>query len=171
MNQMEHQGGYEALLYHLLHEVSLSGFVLEAPKTAFLNDVIRENLLGVDSVFFECLCSGEIPGIRDKKNDCILLRASDLRIWAEHQNKNDRGWNTLTNESIGRLFGPKGMNFPKGQPQGQMFGAGDGRVSAFMIPGLKACREKWHKIGKPTGDWNDQDDTWSVIPQDNRRAA
>jgi hypothetical protein len=56
-DQLENDGGYEALLYHLLHEVDLRDFeVRKVPRTAGLVDQISYSRRGVDGLV-ETVCN------------------------------------------------------------------------------------------------------------------
>src|ERR1700756_4041927 len=87
--QLDHGGGYEALLHHLLHEVDVSQFeVRNVPNTAALRSQMAESLTGVEAAWFECLCRGELPGHVDK-DGTAWLRGSDFVRWAANQGRHD----------------------------------------------------------------------------------
>jgi hypothetical protein len=57
IDQMENDGGYEALLYHLLHEVDIRDFnVRDVPKTAMLKDQAAFSRKGID-LLVETVCN------------------------------------------------------------------------------------------------------------------
>jgi hypothetical protein len=158
-------GGYSALLYHLMHEINLNGFnVREAPSTSFLKEQVKNGLHGIHSVWFECLCSGAIPGVSENGKK-LWLRASDLIEWAENheRSKRFRGWNELTTESVGALLKNK-MKIEKGQAQGKLFHLEDERARAYSIPSLAECRKRWVEAGFPAGDWDDDQNEWETVP-------
>src|ERR1017187_7591024 len=63
MQKQLDRGGYEGLLFHLLHEVDLKGFdPRKAIRTTALVDQQVESLRGVDAIWYQCLCDGELPG-------------------------------------------------------------------------------------------------------------
>ncbi len=73
-------GGYSALLYHLLHEVDLTGFnVRKPPHTKALEKQVSDSLRGVERVWFDLLCTGALPSREAMLPDgSVKLRASDL---------------------------------------------------------------------------------------------
>jgi hypothetical protein len=158
------RGGYEALLYHLLHEVDISKFnVRDVPKTEALRSQMAASLTGIDAVWYECLCRGEIPG-RVKSDGTAWLRASDLIAWASKQRH--RGWDNLTAEKVSNLFGTnrrlkdKGLGYKKEQlvliETGQ-------RNQGWTIPELKRTREDWNQKRFEQA-WDDTLTGWQAVP-------
>jgi Bifunctional DNA primase/polymerase, N-terminal len=61
-SQLANDGGYEALLYHLLHEIDIRDFNVRAvPKTAALREQIEYSRKGVDLLVEEACNLGRVP--------------------------------------------------------------------------------------------------------------
>jgi hypothetical protein len=155
-------GGYEALLYHLLNDVDICNF---DPRKILVTDELQEqktySLHGVESVWFECLQRGSLPG---KINDggSATLRASDLVDWAAK--KQLRGWDGLRTEHVGHLLSvnrrgkKKGMDFQKTRPSGVF---GEGQVRVWQIPPLSEAREAWDEK-RFAVDWGNEEGNWKI---------
>jgi hypothetical protein len=62
MVELEDEGGYEALLYHLLHEVDVRDFnVRDVPKTAGLAEQAAYSRKGVDLLVEKACCEALVP--------------------------------------------------------------------------------------------------------------
>jgi hypothetical protein len=126
-------GGFEALLYHLLNEVELTGF---SPRqhlpTEELTEQKEHSLRGMDSLWFECLQRGQLPFRKITAASSVLLRASDLVEWAAKKNRGE--WNRIRTEHVGHLF--KKMNFEKTR---------DVQIRVFVIPALDEARSIWNQ--------------------------
>ena len=60
--QMHDEGGFEALLYHLLHEVDVRDFNVRAvPKTAALLEQIIQSLSSNEAWLYDVLQRGQLP--------------------------------------------------------------------------------------------------------------
>jgi hypothetical protein len=151
--QLDH-GGYEALLYHLLHEVDLSKFdERKAIKTGALAEQQSLSLRGVEAVWYECLYRGELPGKLEEN----FLETSRLLEWARRRNPK---WSDITAEQLGLLLGQNprgttnGMGFKKNRTE-----LGSGRIRYWKIPSLAKARKKWDELRfkvewpKGDGDW------------------
>jgi hypothetical protein len=61
-SQLANDGGYEALLYHLLHEIDIRDFNVRAvPKTAALKEQIAYSRKGIDLLVEEACNIGRVP--------------------------------------------------------------------------------------------------------------
>lgn len=156
-------GGYEALLYHLLNEVDISDFnPRNVPHTAALRSQMAESLTGIEEVWYECLCRGELPGTLNK-DDTVWLRGSELVDWAAKHNP--RKWSGLRVEHVGHLLGKnprlknKGMGF--GKMQLDLPGTGQ-RNQGWLIPKLKQARDVWESK-RFEQDWGDEVTEWRKV--------
>jgi hypothetical protein len=139
------RGGYSALLYHLLNEVSLNGF---DPRQYLLTDELTDqkvhSLFGIESVWYECLQRGTLPGATIRTDGTATLRGSDLVDWAAK--KRVRGWENFKTEHVGHLLGDnprsrrKGMGFQKDR-----LSLEPGRPNVWRIPPLVEARQAWNK--------------------------
>jgi len=150
-------GGYEALLFHLLHKVDLAGFENhQSLPTPELREQMSHSLEGIEAGWFECLMRGELPGKRESDNSW-LLSTSDQIEWT---NENEK-WSKqkITAQHVGDLFGDNphykqkvGMKFGKIQDTS--------RHRAWVIPSLDKCRELWDER-RFKHDWPSGDGGWS----------
>lgn len=156
INDQLHNGGYAALLHHLLHEVDLSKFnVREAPHTPELREQMMESLRGVEQAWNECLYTGLVPG-QVMKNGTAQLRAADFVDWAR---KKERGWSNLKPQHAGQLFGEKGFNFGRVGPLVK-----SEALRLFELPPLGRCRKLWdERRFKYT--WPEDGDEWDALPE------
>jgi hypothetical protein len=168
MHKQLKNGGYSALLHHLLYEVNIDDFnPRKILATEELNEQKAFSLQGIESVWYECLQSGRLPGKINDDNTAIL-RGSDLVDWAAK--KHQRGWDSLKTEHVGHLFGinprgkKKGMEFQKLQLS-DVFD--EGRVRVWQVPTLADARKAWTNFRfavdwgeegnwKVDKDWNDE---------------
>jgi hypothetical protein len=145
--ELDH-GGSEALLHYLLHEVDISGFEpRRVPETDALRSQMSESLTGIDAAWFECLCSGEIPGFVNE-DGTVWMRGSDLIVWAK--NRDVRQWSGISTEKVSNLLGTnlrfkdKSMGFGKIEKPLPIAGNKDGqRYQMWVIPKLAEARAKW----------------------------
>jgi hypothetical protein len=155
-------GGYSALLYHLRHEVDLTDFdPRKILLTEELNDQKAHSLYGVESVWYECLQRGCLPG-KIEEDKTAILRASDLVDWAAKKHR--RGWDSLKTEYVGYLFGinPRGKNKGMGFEKSQLLDVFDeGRVRVWKIPTLAEARDAWAK-NRFAADWGDEVGEWKI---------
>jgi hypothetical protein len=157
-----HNGGYQALLYHLLCEVDLTGFeVRTAPHTKELDEQTMHSLRGFEAAWYDCLVAGWIPG-QVNQDEGAWLYAYDFLEWAAKRNKYD----VFKAEHLGRLFDPsnlKAMGFRKNQVV-----INKKRMMIREIPKLSAARKRWDEARFP-GVWNCdagwESDDWVSDPQ------
>jgi hypothetical protein len=137
-------GGYAALLFHLLHEVDLSGFDEHTIiKTAAMANEQIENLKGVDNIWFQCLWEGELPGGTDGNH----IRGERLLTWAKLQGL--LKWDKANIQKLGYLFGDppctvrRGMGFKKRDKP---------RPRSWAVLTLREARQRWDERMFPI-DW------------------
>lgn len=152
-------GGYEALLNHLLNEIDMTGFNIRlVPMTDALHEQMTESLHGIEDMWFEMLNIGEIPGLR-QKDGTVHLNPSTLLNWAHR----DRRWSEVNAVQLGRLFGKN----PTGTLRGMDFGkvrhlTDHARERMWVIPPLERCRQLWNEIRYPTS-WETDSLGWKAI--------
>jgi hypothetical protein len=147
-------GGFEALLHHLLNDVEMGDFDprLHLP-TDELDEQKTHSLRGVEAVWFECLQRGALPG-KVRSDGSVVLRCSDLVKWASQQRQ--RGWDILRTEHVGYLLGspPRtrkpGMDFRKYKAP-----IDEGWVQVYEIPALAEARKKWSS-NRFLVDWGEE---------------
>ena len=159
LHQLQH-GGYEALLYHLLHEVDLRSFnVREAPHTAELREQMSESLRGVEAAWYECLYSGMIPA-HVLKNGSAEMRTDTFIEWARAK---ERGWANLKQQHAQVMLGvnPRGekmgFNFNKVQPLLK-----ESRQRYWDIPPLDRARKIWDEL-RWAASWPDDGNSWEQL--------
>lgn len=155
VNQLEH-GGYEALHYHLLHEVDLTGFeVRSAPHTAELYEQMAYSLRSVDNAWFECLYNGAIPACVND-DGTAWLSGTVFAEWAKKQS-NTR-WHRISSRAVAMLLGEtvKGHQSGMGWQQKQREEA---RHRFWDVPTLSQCRELWSKLRFKT-EWPNDGNAW-----------
>ena len=143
LDQLNH-GGYEALLYHLLHEVDLTGFdVHNPPMTDELQRQVELGLRGMERVWFEILRTGALPGYERLPDGSVKLQAADLAAWA-NKNGADR-WEKITPNTVGNLLGtdkhalqpPMGFELKREKNNGAWY---------RVIPPLAEARKRWDEL-------------------------
>ena len=156
-----HDGGFEALLHHLLYEVDLDGFnPRKHLDTKELIDQKQLSLTGIEAIFFECLVRGTLPARELNGDGSVNLRGQDLIDWARE--KRLRGSEYVSTVHVGYLFkgNPKwqreGLGFEKHNPQSVL-----GRVNVWKIPPLKEAREHWDKYRFKV-DWDAKNSAGSL---------
>lgn len=149
------QGGYQALLYHLLYEVDLTNFnVREAPRTEELIKQMRESQTGAAAIWYECLCVGRIPG-QVETDGTARLTLSELLEWARLKRRDEARWVNVTH--LGNLFGTtKGLGYrcAKLGPRGN-------QRRKLVIPTLKTAREDFDR-SHFDGDWHNDEANWKA---------
>ena len=165
LHQLQH-GGYEALLYHLLHEVDLRNFnVREAPHTAELREQMSESLRGVEAAWYTCLYSGMIPA-HVLKNGSAEMRTDTFIEWARAK---ERGWTNLRHQHAQVMLGvnPRGekmgFNFSKVQPLLK-----DSRQRYWDIPPLGQARKIWDEL-RWAASWPDDGGEWEQLAVEEAR--
>ena len=165
-------GGHEALLWHLLNEVTVFE-MHDAPQT----ETLKEQMSGepVEEMWVECLASGRLPALRDvaknyptsrqvaenkswteKETGFMNLRVADLVEWAHRQRR--RGWDSVTHDDVTGLLGAKGLDLTKSTTISR-----DGvKTRYWRIPPLADCRENWNRR-KYQRNWPDDGGEWEEI--------
>jgi hypothetical protein len=141
-------GGFSALLYYLLNDVNLTGFnPRQHLPTGELDEQKARTLHGADSLWYECLQTGEIPLQKIFADNSVTLRATELAEWAAKKNLGER-WRMRV-EHFGFLF--KKLGFEKTR---------DGQQRVFIIPPLAVARKIWDEK-RFTGEW-DEGGAWKL---------
>jgi hypothetical protein len=157
-------GGYEALLWTLLHRDLKNFSPRTAPRTSGLDYQIARSLKGAEAAWFQCLHLGTVPGQPDEDGR-MWLRGIDLIEWAK---KHDPRLSGIKAEDLGYLFTDDGrhrvkkpMDFKKARPVVQLLdGTTDKvRVNAWNIPSLAECRKLWNKLRFEVR-WDNPKDIW-----------
>ena len=139
-------GGYEALLWHLLEEVDLSGFdVRSAPSTPELLAQMTEGLRGAERVWFDyCLTSGLIPG-RVERDGTAWARPSDLEeFFAERAPRGER----ISLKHVTLMLREMGLKPGKKD-----------QARGWSIPALAEARERWDER-QFRHDWPEDGGQW-----------
>jgi hypothetical protein len=161
LRQLE-KGGYEALMHHLLEEVDLRDFnVRNVPHTKELRAQIIESLRDADKAWFECLCTGIIPG-RLQKDKSVLVRTIDMVDWANGRRSN--GWGHIRPQYIDAMFGDddKGMNFQRDVSLNR-----SNKLRYWVVPGLDKCRSVWDRL-RGVYEWPDDGGEWDTLSDEIR---
>ena len=153
-------GGFAALLYELLHR-NISGFTpRQSLRTEGLRDQMVESLRGVESLWFECLSRGALPGDL-QKNGSVLMSSSDLLTWAARQRED---WKSINDIRLGYILSEnnkrgmrRGMGFLKDQQLTTV-----GRVRCWVIPPLDEARRIWNERRFKFG-WDEKETEWMVL--------
>lgn len=141
-------GGREALLYHLLHEVDLSGFdVRKYPRTGALRDQQVHSLPPVERVVLDFLENGEWPVGERQGDGSVFVPTLPLREWI-----GDRTRREISQHAVGRFLGCDRLGFAKA--------GGGGRPRGYIVPPLPEARERWDQV-MMRRDWDDEED-WAV---------
>jgi len=166
INQELKNGGYAALLYHLMYEVDLRNFnVRKAPHTNELHRQIIESLKDADKAVYQCAYGGHLPG-RPQADGTVRLKLNDLASWL---NKPDqRQWGSVNIQQLQVVLGKKGLGLEPGDPkkdskQKDLPGM-SGKSRWWVIPDLKRFREMWearYTKGAKV-EWPDDGDKWET---------
>lgn len=159
--QME-DGGYAALLHHLL-TMDLTGFdVRRVPETDALRDQKRLSRRGVEGLWFEALCTGELPVGTPRAGGGVDLPSSELlRAWERRLGKATG----MRNELAALLSKPQGNHRGKGMGFDKKKSAPRG----YCLPPLAECRKRWDELRGPE-QWDDAQ-CWAVIRENDRGAS
>jgi Family of unknown function (DUF5906) len=162
-------GGREAMLHDLL-TMDLSGFeVRNVPKTGALGDQVREGLSGIESLWFELLCRGEIPFGVPGDDGTMLVSATALIDWARDQRRPD--WARINFNTISALLGEPQANHATKRNVAKRrtwMGFEKYRVThgplegqrVYRVPPLPECRERWCRF-QFEHPWDDPSEHWS----------
>jgi hypothetical protein len=150
-------GGYAALLHHLLYEVDLTKFnIRQAPHTQILRDQMAESAEGATSLWLECLQSGELPGEGSDKNDengTVYLNLTNLLEFA--WKRNQQKWGRVNTKQMRAVLsrGEKSMGFTLNRTRGRR----------WVIPALAEARRLWDEK-RYKFDWPQDDGDWELRP-------
>lgn len=170
-------GGYAALLHHLLHEVDLTGFDVRAvPETAELRRQKAYSLTGVKDLIVELAMSGKIPGgeVRQKDNltykidggrdteatGSVEVNLGHLASWANKANA--AKWGGINYRQLQDVFGKKGLGLESIQ---RREGSSDqARVRRYwLLPPLLEFRELIDQRLVPIDEWAEENLMWNPI--------
>jgi len=149
-------GGMEALLFYLQTRPLKDFDQHKALRTDALAEQQSLSLRGAESLWYECLFRGELPGAT-LINDATYLRTERLLTWASIQRR--REWSDITAEQLGLLLGQnprgaaRGMEFKKAKKNG---------LRVWQIEPLETARKLWN-ARRFTVKWDDSND-WEKIP-------
>jgi hypothetical protein len=152
-------GGYAALLHHLMHEVDLSNFnVRKAPHTVELHEQTAESLRGIEATWHEFLYHGSLPAIIDKSGQAWLKIEDFIRA---AKDGGTRAWD-LKPQHVQDFLGEA----RPGRQQGMSFTAtrtptevSHFRFRAWCIPPLKEARDRWDARRNKV-EWPEIGDLW-----------
>jgi hypothetical protein len=141
--QLEDDGGYEALLYHLLHEIEIKDFNVRAvPKTAMLLEQAEYSRRGVD-LLVEIACNtAHVPCPHSEIPDVSVCSGYDQRAGFDYfvDHHSDRELSRMGSLSIKRRLA-KDWGCITGQAARTQ--RGGARINCVRWPPLKELREKF----------------------------
>lgn len=179
-------GGHSALLYHLLNEVNLSNFdERKVIRTEALAEQQALSYRGANSLWFECLCRGELPGAvkvdafvyKDDKTTSesrFFITSTMLLEWARRQQR--REWEGLNSTLLGMVLSPAHRNIYKGMGFQKVnnVSVGGERPRGWLIPPLRECRDLWNER-RSIMIWDDNDhedkDEWVIVKTGNEKES
>jgi uncharacterized protein DUF5906/DNA primase RepB-like protein len=165
-------GGYEALLYHMLHEVDLKDFnVRDVPKTAGLMEQRNHSLPPLENWWCELLETGTLMGADPDNPNCAVSNSYTRQIEIETKSPYG-GTNTqirhVTQLGIydqAKLIEPRLKNHTSDHRLGahlSMMGCDNRkkvlRRRGWTFPPLLECRAEWEKR-YPGWKWRDAEIT------------
>lgn len=157
-------GGYSALLYHLLHEVDLSGFdVRNPPHTDALNEQAARSTVGAMDVVRECLTTGAIPG-KVQKDGTVWVSLNELALWANERRSTE--WGRVKFNGLRDVLGARGLKLEPNKDRGTLSGKKQPRQ--WSVPQLRVCRRLWDETFFPI-DWPEDDGEWGEFESGERQ--
>jgi Family of unknown function (DUF5906) len=128
-------GGYAALLHHLLHEVDLTGFDVRAvPETAELREQKEYSLTGAKDLVVQLAKSGQMPGGDVRENDIVLYDNDGSNVveergvvevnltaiveWANRKKPTE--WGRINYRQLQDVLGAKGLGLDRVQRRVQV---------------------------------------------------
>jgi len=154
LDQLKNEGGYEALLYHFLHEVDLTGFNVRAvPKTEGLMEQRNHSLLPLEAWWCELLETGTIAGADPLEPNRAVSHTYQREVTIEAGNGTAQT----------RLVNQLGVYDQAKQVEPRLKSLSDHRLGAFLsqmgcenrvkvlrrrgwtFPPLLQCRDEWEK--------------------------
>jgi hypothetical protein len=150
-------GGYEALLYQVLHEVDVSKVNLrDVPKTEALLDQKIESLTPEQSWWFDLLSSGRLPdGAFEKNTAPATLLFDNYILHAQRQGARRRSIEVSIARFIRKIVGPKFRKF-EGQYDGFDKTTGEPKLlggTLYRFPPLDECRKFFEGEIQQKIDW------------------
>jgi hypothetical protein len=163
-------GGYEALLYHLLHEVDLTGFNVRAvPQTEALRRQRDQSLPALEAWWCELLESGSLRGSdpahpnRAVSNGYVRIVEVDTVSYGQTKSKQPRTFNQPGLFDQARQIEPRLRNYTSDHLLGRFLKEKrcDNtkkvlRRQGWTFPPLKDCRAAWETL-YPGWTWRNPD--------------
>lgn len=154
-------GGYEALMFHLKHEIDIKDFeVRDVPHTDELRSQMIHSLDGVANLLHHFLVNGRIPGLLQKANELLtigrnqkistqggemLVRLDVLENYARKDNR--REWSRISSFHLQRFFEDHSTSMFR--TRGCKVQRDKTRYSYRIFPSLAECRQMWdEKFGE-----------------------
>lgn len=145
-------GGYEALLYHLLNEVTLAGFdVRNPPHTDSLREQMTYSANPAMEVIQECLVAGQIPGVYMTEDHVKLVNLTFLADWAVKQRPQQ--WGRVKRQSFRSIMQQLKFHHSRPMLDGK-------RTHLVTFPPLDLARKRWTEVFKYPTDWDDDETDW-----------
>lgn len=145
-------GGYAALLHHLMYEVDLDGFnVRNVPYTKELRVQMTESLRNVEKAWFDCLYTGDAPG-RVQHNGTLQMRTTDFMNWAA-----TKKYSNIKVQHVGNFLGKAVMGFSMSRS-----GNNGNRSRCWDIPELTTARSIWNEHMFEFLEW-EGNESWQSI--------
>jgi hypothetical protein len=155
-DQMEH-GGYQALMYHLLHVDCSAVDLRTIPETLALFREKIETLDTEESWWLDILVKGYIPG--DGTGAAEVPKHRVFNSYIRHAQ--DTGRRRKSSETI------VGMFLKRFVPQletGSVFRRGK-KVSTYIFPALAECRQAFAELVRYSGPWEEPNE-WEADPEE-----
>jgi Family of unknown function (DUF5906) len=162
-DQLCNEGGYEALLYHMLHEVDLKDFnVRDVPKTAGLAEQAALGRTGIDGLVEQICSTGRVPCEHWKWQGYTITSGQEngFGFYVYIGNHRDKELSSLGAFKIIRRLVKDWDCKATGQQREP--GNTDKRISGLQWPPLEGLRTKFEaRYGKQ--DWlNPEVKEWTV---------
>jgi hypothetical protein len=159
-------GGYEALLYHLLHEVDISDFNVRAvPKTAALAEQQVASLSAEEKWWYGVLNRGELPLLRSDKRSCPRDALHDEYVRrTQRVGHARRATETELGMFLSRVVPKLKTERPRVTVTVRHGATEEQRPRIYVFPALKECREAFAKNIGGAVAWDDPDADWEEEP-------
>ena len=159
-------GGFEALLYHLLH-LDISDVDLRTiPKTAALSEQKLATLSPELKWFVDILVEGVLPGDTDGTG---VVRRAELHADYVRNAQKLGARRRASQTELGVLLNKYVPGLRRERPSRQLPSGITVRVATYVFPPLTVCRASFAAISGYSFKWQDRDETWR--PADEARTA
>jgi hypothetical protein len=168
LNAHLENGGYAALLYHMLHEVDLTGFnVRQVPQSEGLRHQRNQSLTALDSWWCELLETGTLTGADPNAPHRAVSNEYQRDVSTEHVNADGKPYTTVRQVRQLGLYDQARSVEPRLRAR-----TSDHELGAFLkrmgctnehkvnrrrgwtFPPLLACRAAW-EVRFPEWPWRD----------------